>query len=96
MFLVVLSNIFQFVQKVCKVHMLLVWYIEAGMDLLFEWDQVDAFVRQPDGSLFSWYERFICFNHLVYGIVGIPLLFSVFPTFFHGARFLLCFAGDHI
>ncbi|KAG9455577.1 hypothetical protein H6P81_000085 [Aristolochia fimbriata] len=41
-----------------------------GMDLQFEWDQVAAFVRQPDGSLFSWCERFQCFHHLVYGIVN--------------------------
>lgn len=40
-----------------------------GMELQFEWDQVTAFVRQPDGSLFSWFERFRCFNHLIYGIV---------------------------
>lgn len=41
-----------------------------GMDLQFEWDEVEAFVRQPDGSLFSWWERFRCFNHLIYGIVN--------------------------
>ncbi|XP_068651922.1 anoctamin-like protein Os01g0706700 isoform X2 [Aristolochia californica] len=41
-----------------------------GMDIHFEWDQVAAFVRQPDGSLFSWCERFRCFHHLVYGIVN--------------------------
>ncbi|KAM0938245.1 putative anoctamin [Dioscorea sansibarensis] len=41
-----------------------------GMDLQFEWDQVTAFVRQPDGSLFSWLERYHCFRHLVYGIVN--------------------------
>eukprot|EP00268_Persea_americana_P033171 TRINITY_DN32910_c0_g1_i6.p1 TRINITY_DN32910_c0_g1~~TRINITY_DN32910_c0_g1_i6.p1 ORF type:complete len:658 (+),score=93.98 TRINITY_DN32910_c0_g1_i6:296-2269(+) len=40
-----------------------------GIDILFEWDQLDAFVRQPDGSLFSWCERFRCFHHLIYGIV---------------------------
>ncbi|KAL5579392.1 hypothetical protein UlMin_011834 [Ulmus minor] len=39
-----------------------------GMDLPFEWDEVDAFVRQPDGSLFSWSERFHCYQHLIYGI----------------------------
>ncbi|KAK9099185.1 hypothetical protein Syun_026230 [Stephania yunnanensis] len=27
-----------------------------GLDLQFEWDEVDAFVRQPDGTLFSWCE----------------------------------------
>ncbi|TXG68673.1 hypothetical protein EZV62_003608 [Acer yangbiense] len=41
-----------------------------GMDLQFEWDQVDAFVKQPDGSLFSWCERFQCYRHLIYGIVN--------------------------
>lgn len=41
-----------------------------GMDLQFEWDQVAAFVRQPDGSLFSWRERFTCFHYLIYGIVN--------------------------
>ncbi|XP_031744375.1 anoctamin-like protein At1g73020 isoform X2 [Cucumis sativus] len=41
-----------------------------GMDLLFELDEVDAFVRQPDGSLFSWCERFRCYHHLIYGIVN--------------------------
>ncbi|KAI9161069.1 hypothetical protein LWI28_014134 [Acer negundo] len=41
-----------------------------GMDLQFEWDQVDAFVKQPDGSLFSWCERFQCYRHLIYRIVN--------------------------
>uniref|UniRef100_A0A0D9V4Q7 Anoctamin transmembrane domain-containing protein n=1 Tax=Leersia perrieri TaxID=77586 RepID=A0A0D9V4Q7_9ORYZ len=41
-----------------------------GMELQFEWDQVAAFVRQPDGSLFSWRERFACFRHLIYRIVN--------------------------
>ncbi|KAM7254536.1 hypothetical protein ACFE04_003916 [Oxalis oulophora] len=41
-----------------------------GMDLLFEWEEVDAFVRQPDGSLFSWSERYQCYCHLIYGIVN--------------------------
>ncbi|XP_042477670.1 anoctamin-like protein Os01g0706700 [Macadamia integrifolia] len=41
-----------------------------GMELQFEWDEVDAFVRQPDGSLFSWCERFCCFHHIIYGIVN--------------------------
>lgn len=40
------------------------------MDLLFGLDEVDAFVRQPDGSLFSWCERFRCYHHLIYGIVS--------------------------
>ncbi|KAJ1390965.1 Anoctamin [Sesbania bispinosa] len=29
-----------------------------GMDLQFEVEEVDAFVKQPDGSIFSWCERF--------------------------------------
>ncbi|XP_041016007.1 anoctamin-like protein At1g73020 isoform X3 [Juglans microcarpa x Juglans regia] len=41
-----------------------------GMDLQFEWEEVQAFVRQPDGSLFSWCERFHCYHHLIYGIVN--------------------------
>uniref|UniRef100_A0A7N0VI89 Anoctamin transmembrane domain-containing protein n=1 Tax=Kalanchoe fedtschenkoi TaxID=63787 RepID=A0A7N0VI89_KALFE len=41
-----------------------------GMDLAFEWEEVDAFVRQPDGSLFSWSERFRCYRHLIYGILN--------------------------
>ncbi|KAK1285278.1 hypothetical protein QJS10_CPB20g00496 [Acorus calamus] len=52
-----------------------------GMELPFEWDEVSAFVRQPDGSLFSWCERFQCFHQLIYGIVNkteaaIPLKFD--------------------
>lgn len=55
----------------------------SGIDILFEWDQVDAFVRQPDGSLFSWRERFCCFHHLIYGIVGYSLIsFFSFLFFF--------------
>ncbi|XP_065869000.1 anoctamin-like protein At1g73020 isoform X2 [Euphorbia lathyris] len=41
-----------------------------GMDLQFEWEEAEAFVRQPDGSLFSWMERFECYHHLLYGIVN--------------------------
>lgn len=41
-----------------------------GMDLPFQWDEVDTFVRQPDGSLFSWPERFCCYYHLIYGTVN--------------------------
>lgn len=41
-----------------------------GMDLPFELDEVHAFVRQPDGSLFSWCERFRCYHHIVYKIVN--------------------------
>lgn len=42
----------------------------SGMELRFQWDEVDAFVRQPDGSLFSWCERFHCYRHLLYGVVS--------------------------
>lgn len=41
-----------------------------GMDLQFEWEDVNAFVRQPDGSLFCWCERFHFYRHLIYGIVN--------------------------
>ncbi|KAG6516785.1 hypothetical protein ZIOFF_027265 [Zingiber officinale] len=41
-----------------------------GLELRFQWDEVTAFVTQPDGSLFSWCERFRCFHHLIYGIVN--------------------------
>ncbi|XP_031254946.1 anoctamin-like protein At1g73020 isoform X2 [Pistacia vera] len=41
-----------------------------GMDLQFEWEEVNAFVKQPDGSLFSWCERFQCYQHLLYRIVN--------------------------
>ncbi|XP_028756261.1 anoctamin-like protein At1g73020 [Neltuma alba] len=41
-----------------------------GMDLQFQVEGVDAFVRQPDGSIFSWCERFQCYYHLIYGIVN--------------------------
>lgn len=41
-----------------------------GIDLQFEWEEIKAFVRQPDGSLFSWCERFQCYRHLIYKIVN--------------------------
>uniref|UniRef100_A0A803N057 Anoctamin transmembrane domain-containing protein n=1 Tax=Chenopodium quinoa TaxID=63459 RepID=A0A803N057_CHEQI len=41
-----------------------------GMDLAFDWEQVKAFARQADGSLFSWCERHHCYHHLIYGIVN--------------------------
>lgn len=41
-----------------------------GMDLQFEVEEVEAFVKQPDGSIFSWCERFHCYCHLIYGIVN--------------------------
>jgi hypothetical protein len=42
----------------------------SGMELQFQSDQVAAFVRQTDGSLFSWRERYSCFRYLIYGIVS--------------------------
>ncbi|KAI4331262.1 hypothetical protein MLD38_029464 [Melastoma candidum] len=52
-----------------------------GMDLQFKWEDVNAFVRQPDGSLFSWCERYHFYCHLIHGIVNrsqsnIPLKFD--------------------
>lgn len=41
-----------------------------GVDLQFEWEETEAFVRQPDGSLFSWWERLQCYKHLIYGAVN--------------------------
>ncbi|CAK9184495.1 unnamed protein product [Ilex paraguariensis] len=41
-----------------------------GVDLQFEWDGAEAFVRQPDGSLFSWCERFHSYQHIINGIVN--------------------------
>ncbi|XP_022715088.1 anoctamin-like protein At1g73020 [Durio zibethinus] len=41
-----------------------------GIDLQFEWEEVEAFVRQADGSLFSWCERFQCYRHLIYETVN--------------------------
>ncbi|XVF74450.1 hypothetical protein PTKIN_Ptkin13bG0111300 [Pterospermum kingtungense] len=41
-----------------------------GIDLQFEWEEVEAFVRQPDGSLFSWCERFQCYHYLIYETVN--------------------------
>ncbi|XVE88756.1 hypothetical protein DITRI_Ditri19aG0094400 [Diplodiscus trichospermus] len=41
-----------------------------GIDLQFELEEVEAFVRQPDGSLFSWCERFQCYRHLIYETVN--------------------------
>lgn len=41
-----------------------------GMNLQFEVEEVEAFAKQPDGSVFSWCERFHCYCHLIYGIVN--------------------------
>ncbi|KAG5619069.1 hypothetical protein H5410_018893 [Solanum commersonii] len=40
----------------------------SGVDLQFHWDEVEASERQPDGSLFSWFERYCCYRHIIYGI----------------------------
>ncbi|KAI3759739.1 hypothetical protein L6452_07769 [Arctium lappa] len=41
-----------------------------GVDIQFEWDEAEAFIRQADGSFFSWCERFRCYSHMIYGIVN--------------------------
>ncbi|CAM8899135.1 unnamed protein product [Rhodiola kirilowii] len=56
-----------------------------GMDLSFEWEEVGAFVRQPDGSLFSWSERFRCYHHLIYGISNYSKSASLMRS--HGKEF---------
>ncbi|KAI7757327.1 hypothetical protein M8C21_031455 [Ambrosia artemisiifolia] len=43
---------------------------QIGVDLQFQWDEAEAFTKQSDGSMFSWFERFRCYNHLIYGIVN--------------------------
>lgn len=63
----------------------------SGIDLPFEWDELEAFVRQPDGSLFSWCERFHCYNHILDGIVScfvcwILMSSSFSSQFLHEAR----------
>lgn len=61
----------------------------SGVDLQFDWEEVDAFVRQPDGTLFSWCERFRFYRHLIYGIVS-PFLFNTF-VLLHLSFFFICF-----
>lgn len=39
-----------------------------GVDVQFQWEETGAFVRQLDGSLFSWSERYQCYRHLIYGV----------------------------
>lgn len=56
-----------------------------GMDLAFDWDQVQAFDKLPDGSLFSWCERYHCYHHLTYGIVNKSK--SVVPMQYDGKKF---------
>lgn len=51
------------------------------MDIQFEWEEVDAFVRQPDGALFNWGERFCCYHHLIYGIVSNNKNNPLFPPY---------------
>ncbi|OMO70883.1 Anoctamin/TMEM 16 [Corchorus capsularis] len=41
-----------------------------GIELQFECEETEAFLRQPDGSLFSWCERFQCYRHLIYETVN--------------------------
>ncbi|CAI9114269.1 OLC1v1014951C3 [Oldenlandia corymbosa var. corymbosa] len=41
------------------------------MDLQFHMDEIDAFIRQPDGSLFSWHERLRCYQHILYDTVKV-------------------------
>lgn len=65
-----------------------------GMDLQFEWDQVTAFVRQPDGSLFSWLERYNCFRHLIYGIVSFILYLLVGNYLWHATVLYLIWHCD--
>ena len=62
-------------------------YFISGMDLQFEWEEVKAFVRQPDGSLFSWCERFHCYQHIIYGIVSHSLYLPI-PIYIYSDLFL--------
>lgn len=44
---------------------------DIGLDVPFEWDEKDAFVRQSeDNALFSWTERYECLHHLLYGVIN--------------------------
>ncbi|KAI3761614.1 hypothetical protein L1987_52035 [Smallanthus sonchifolius] len=43
---------------------------QIGVDLQFQLNAAEAFTKQIDGSLFSWLERFRCYNHMIYGIVN--------------------------
>ncbi|GKA33824.1 hypothetical protein Tco_0720253 [Tanacetum coccineum] len=40
----------------------------AGVDMQLEWPE--AFIEEAVGTLFSWCERFRCYNHMIYGIVS--------------------------
>lgn len=41
-----------------------------GMDVQFDWKHKDAFVRQPNSSLFSSPECYHCLNQLIYEVVN--------------------------
>ncbi|EPS62569.1 hypothetical protein M569_12221, partial [Genlisea aurea] len=43
---------------------------QIGKIFPFEWDEAKAFARLPDGTLFSWSERYCCYNHIIYGTVN--------------------------
>ncbi|CAM8880006.1 unnamed protein product [Rhodiola kirilowii] len=43
---------------------------QLGMDLPYDWEESDAFVKHQDGSLFGWCDRYRCYQHLIYGIVN--------------------------
>uniref|UniRef100_A0A7N1A5W1 Anoctamin transmembrane domain-containing protein n=1 Tax=Kalanchoe fedtschenkoi TaxID=63787 RepID=A0A7N1A5W1_KALFE len=55
---------------------------QLGMDLPFDWEEAHAFVKHPDGSLFSWCDRYRCYQHLIFGIVNhsnSPIVISKLP-----------------
>lgn len=62
----------------------------SGMDLQFQWDEVEAFVKQPDGSLFSWCERFHCYYHILYETVSYSLHFLLAVAFWTSFRLREC------
>nr|GEV98845.1 60S ribosomal protein L7a-1 [Tanacetum cinerariifolium] len=43
---------------------------QIGVDLQLEWAEAEAFIEEAVGMLFSWCERFRCYNHMIYGIVN--------------------------
>ncbi|KAH9300543.1 hypothetical protein KI387_012126, partial [Taxus chinensis] len=55
-----------------------------GMDIQFDWERRDAFVQQPNGSLFSWSERYQCLAHLIFGVVNessVPVKLTIVEEF---------------
>jgi hypothetical protein len=43
----------------------------AGLDVVFDWERRDAFVRQPLGNaLFSWTERYQCLMTIINAVPG--------------------------